>query len=102
MVNVKEFVSSKYLSAANDGKELNGNKYIIDTVFPEVINNEKKLCMRLKGVEKPFVFNQTNINILSTEFGEDSDSWVGKKVMIVVVNTTFKGEVKKGLQVNPA
>ena len=100
MVNVKKFVTQKYLNAKNDGKDVNGKHVVIDAAFPETINGDEKLCLRFKGIEKPMVLNQTNISILSAALGDNTDDWISKKVSLSVVKVSFNGELKDSLQVN--
>lgn len=100
MVNVKKFVSAKYLSAKNVG-EHKGKTFVIDSAFQDVINDDEKLCIRLSGIDTPMVLNQTNLTILIDAYGIDTDSWINNKVQINVVKVTFNGNLTDGLQLSP-
>lgn len=100
MVNVKKFVSNKYLSVKNLG-ENKGKTFVIDSAFAVDINEDEKLCIRLSGIDTPMVLNQTNLTILIDAYGIDTDSWVNNKVMINVVKVTFNGNLTDGLQLSP-
>jgi hypothetical protein len=99
MVKVKKYVTEKqYLSASNDADEIKDKKFVIDAVFPEVVNDVEKLCLRLKGITKKLILNQTNITILSASFGDDTDMWVSKPVTIRIVKVKFNGELVPSIQ----
>lgn len=100
MVNVKQFVSAKYLSAKNDS-ELKGKICTIDAAFPDTVNGEEKLIIRLSGIEKPLVLNQTNLSILIGEWGEDTDNWINHKVSIQIVKVQYNGSLVDGIQLLP-
>ena len=100
MVNVKKFVSAKYLSAKNIG-ENRGKTFVIDSAFSDVINEDEKLCIRLSGIDTPMVLNQTNLTILIDAYGVDTDSWINNKVMLNVVKVTFNGQLTDGIQLSP-
>lgn len=100
MVNVKKFVSAKYLSAKNLGDN-RGKICSIDAAFTDVINEEEKLIIRLGGIDSPMVLNQTNLSILIAEWGENTDDWINNKVSVNVVKVTYNGNLVDGLQLNP-
>lgn len=51
--------------------------------------------------EKPMVLNATNIQLMSKACGsDDSDDWIGKKVVVYVdENVSFGGELVGGLRI---
>lgn len=104
MVKATEFVTAKYMTAKQAG-DLNGKSYIIESAFREEIGQkgeeQDKLCIRLKGVEKPLPLNQTNLMVLMTAYGDDTDLWINKKITVRLVNVTFNNELVKGIQLEP-
>lgn len=100
MVNVKKFKTSKYL-AAKDASEYQGKKFSIDTAFPAMIQDTEKICVRLKGIENPVALNQTNLTLLSTAYGDDTENWINKNVTLVISNVLFNGEMKPSIQLQP-
>lgn len=97
-MKVGKYVTQKFLSARSD-KDVDGKIFIIDGVFPEIINGVEKLCLRLKGLEKPLVLNQTNISTLSMAFGDDTDHWMNQKISLVIVTVMFNGSPTEGIQI---
>ena len=100
MVNVKKFVTAKYLSAKNLGDN-RGKICTIDAAFTDVINEEEKILIRLNGIDNPMVLNQTNLSILIAEYGDNTDNWINNKVSVNVVKVTYNGNLVDGLQLSP-
>jgi hypothetical protein len=101
MVKAAAYVSAKYLSAKTAG-EYNNKTFVIDSAFNSEIgqqgSEQDKLCIRLKGIDKPLALNQTNLTILMVAYGDDTDSWINKKVILHIVSVPFNGQVVQGLQ----
>lgn len=100
MVKVTEFVNAKYLAAKTAG-EYNGKTLTIDSVFPEIINEDEKLCVRFNGVERPLALNQGNLTALMAAYGDDSDMWISHKVILHLVRVTFNGQQVPSIQIEP-
>lgn len=98
------FKTALYLSA-KDSLEFNNKGFIINAVFQAQIgsadNMQEKLCLRLNGIDKPIALNQTNLTILIDKYGDDTDLWVNKKVILHVVKVSFNGQIVDGLQLEP-
>jgi len=56
----------------------------------------KRIVFKIKtrNGEKSVAFNQTSINTLIDEFGDDSDKWVGNSVKIDVVKALVAGKMQ--------
>lgn len=100
MVKATEFVSAKYLAAKTAG-EYKGKTLVIDSAFSEQINEEEKLCIRFKNVDKPLALNQTNLSVLMAAFGDDTDDWINGKVVLNIVKVAFNGKLVDGIQLEP-
>ena len=57
------------------------------------------VVLTLKGFEKRLRCNATNARELSKRFGDEADKWVGQKIMLASVPTTFGTEQTKGIRV---
>lgn len=100
MVNASKFVTAKYLSAKTAG-EYNGKSLVIDSVFESDINEQTKLCLRLSGVDKVIVLNQTNLALLATAYGDNTDQWINHKVTLNLVHVSFNGSPTLSIQLSP-
>jgi hypothetical protein len=58
--------------------------------------------VRFKDIEKPLALNQTNLTILMAAYGDDSDTWVNKSVIIHLVTVPFNGQPVLSIQVEPS
>jgi hypothetical protein len=106
MVNANLFKTEKKFLSAKEDFKLDGEILTIDAVFKETITSpdgdtKESLCIRFKGIKKILSLNQTNLVLCMTQWGEDTDKWVNEKVKFTLVNQTFGGEIKKGIQINP-
>jgi hypothetical protein len=102
MVNAKKYQNEKrYINADYVKQTLLGKKLIIDAAFNEVVNDNDKLCIRFKDESKILALNQTNLTILMTEYGDDTDDWINHAVNLSVVQVTFNGKLTPGVQVTP-
>lgn len=105
MVKSSDIYTSKYLSAKIAG-QYNGKKFTIDSVHKEAVGMSEddmkdRLVMRLSGVDKPVVLNATNNAIISLAYGDETDEWVNKKVILRIVKVAFNGEMRDGIQFEP-
>jgi len=106
MVNAKLFKTEKKFLSAKENFKMDGEILVIDAVFKETITSSdgesrESLCIRFKDVKQILSLNQTNLMLCIIEFGEDTDTWINEKVKFLIVNQTFGGEIKKGIQINP-
>lgn len=62
-------------------------------------DNQQKWVLYFREDAKGMALNMTSIRVLEKAFGDDSDMWVGKKVMLYVdPNVSFGGRVVGGLR----
>lgn len=98
------FDQSKYLNAKSAGK-LNGTTLTIYDVVAEMVGQEKperKMIIQFEGQDKTLVCNNTNNAILTAAYGEETDNWRGKKVILHLITTNFKGQATLSIQLEPA
>jgi hypothetical protein len=94
MVKASAFnTPSKYLNA-DGAKGMDGLNFIIYDVKPELIEDESrpKLAVYFKGVEKPLILNKTNRDTLSTAWGDETDEWKGRSVMLLLIPDSYNGK----------
>jgi|SRR6185295_554951 len=62
-------------------------------------SSDTKWVLYFKEHAKGMVLNTTTIRVLEQAFGDDSDMWIGQKVMVYVdPNVSFQGRVVGGLR----
>ena len=64
---------------------------------------EQRWVLYFREMQKGMVLNVTTIRVLEGAYGDDSDGWIGKRVMIYVdPNVSFQGRVIGGLRLRCA
>lgn len=53
---------------------------------------QKKFLIETRNGEKRATFNQSTINVLVTELGNDTENWVGKKVKVLTKKDVIGGK----------
>ncbi len=100
MAKVSEMIVSKFL-AKSDFEE-DQVCTIKDVGVEEIAQGETKWVIRFREHVKGMVLNVTTIRVLEAAFGDDSDHWIGNKVMVYVdPNVSFQGRVVGGLRLRP-
>lgn len=74
-------------------------KVVISEVTTEAFDNGTKLALKFSGKERGMVLNVTNTRKLVKAFGPDSDSWIGKEVILYAEDVEFQGRIVEGLRV---
>lgn len=102
-MKVGDAYPSKYLAAADlDGRDIT---VTIDDVKLEDIgqgqNKEQKLVISMKGKDKQFVVNKTNAKTISKVLGsDDTDDWIGQRIIIGPREVEFQGDMIWSLRVS--
>ena len=98
-MKTSEMFPSKYLSAA----ELNGKPrvVVIDNVVIEELGQtkDKRPVLYLQGGVKPMVLNQTNMKMISSLHGDETDDWHGRQIVLFEAMVDFRGETKAAIRV---
>lgn len=65
-------------------------------------DGQQKWVLYFREEAKGMALNVTTIRVLEKAFGDDSDMWIGKRVMVYVdPNVSFGGRVVGGLRLRP-
>jgi hypothetical protein len=104
MRNWKEFYKNFPKSAKRlweIGEVKFGGKITEVDMMPVSKNGEESLCITLDYEDFVIHVNKTNAALIAARHGDDVDKWVGKKVLIEVIDTKFAGANVKGLKITP-
>lgn len=112
MPNLNAMFPSKYLKAddlkSTTGKGFREFSLTITGIKPEVLTSknddgsekkENKWVMYFKGAEKGMVVNKTNAQAISDYYGDDTDHWTGKKIILFVATVATPQGPKPGIRV---
>lgn len=82
----KYFDAAKFLKAEDFPK---GETQVTIEKFEEITTRlGLRPLLRLKGYDSPLGLNSTNLDALCDKFGEESDKWSNKKIIVYKVKTT--------------
>lgn len=99
-MNANDFETSNYLNAKSAGK-YNGQTLNIYEVTAATINDKRKMLIGFEGVDKQLVVNKTNRLAMQEGYGDDTDAWIGKSVLLSIVLTMFEGKRTPSIMITP-
>lgn len=102
-INMNEVLSSKWL--ANTDLPEQGIDLQMLNVTKESVGEmlEEKFALHFNAGYKPLLLNRTNIRIISSLFGPQTQSWIGKTVNVYNDPTvSYGGRITGGVRVRPA
>jgi hypothetical protein len=88
--------TSRFFKAEDIGP---GRTLTIKEVTFEKVGDGDKPCCHFKETTKALVLNKTNIDLLVTLHGEDTDEWVGQRVGLKLTPVEFQGRRVNGIRV---
>lgn len=105
-MNVKDLIVGKYLSA----KDMVGQRVLatLDVCQIEEFENkttgvtDTRPVVYFEDLDQVMVLNKTNLKVLAREFGEETERWKGRRVLVTThkVKTPAGAEVD-GLRIEP-
>jgi len=96
-MKLNEAFPSNYLKAADlQGREATVK---IRECKLETLGDEKKLITYFVGKEKGLVTNKTNANRIAHYYGEDTDAWIGKEIIIGTELVDFQGKTTEAIRI---
>ena len=75
--------------------DLNGKRHevIVDGVDLEDVDDDKQRpVVRFQGKKKGLILNRTNCASIESAFGDETDDWTGKTIILYPTTTLFKGK----------
>lgn len=98
MVKMSEAFPSKYLRAA-DLRGQEAHVTIRGCAMENLGDNESKPVLYFNESQKGLVVNKTNSNTMVRLYGDDTDAWTGKQLILFAMPVEMKGEMVEGLRV---
>lgn len=90
---------SEYLKAADLGGR--NVKVVIDRVEMRDVGDDHKPVLFFQGKEKGVVLNKTNANNIALAYGDDTDEWQGKEVLLFEAMVDFQGRSVAAIRIRP-
>lgn len=96
-MKVSDAFPSNYIKAS----DLNGKAAlaIMDRAEFEMIGDDRKLILYFKGKDKGLVTNKTNANTIAAIYGDDTDDWLGKEIVLFEAYVDFQGKTVPAIRV---
>ncbi len=96
-MKVSDAFPSNYLKATDftDGPAL----LIMDRTEFETIGDDRKMILFFQGKEKGLVCNKTNANTIAAIYGDDTDDWKGKEIVLFEAYVDFQGKSVPSIRV---
>lgn len=98
-MKVSQVFSGDYLKAA----DLGGHEptVVIATVEVKEFEDGNKLLISFQGKKKSLVANKTNSSRIAHLYGDDTDGWVGKEIILYTDLVDFQGKAIEAIRVRP-
>lgn len=74
---------------------------VIATAEMETLGNERKLVLTFQGKKKSMICNKTNAGRIAFLYGDDTDGWIGREIVLTSEFVEFQGKTVKGLRIKP-
>lgn len=100
-MKASDLYPSRYLSSADvlalGGSIVDHIEYVTTEEMQNENSKETKPVIFFRS-NKPMVMNRTNFDFLAERLGDDTDTWGGAKVQVIVEKVRFGNELKNGLR----
>lgn len=99
MPKIGEMFGSSFLKASDIGRARVG--VVIEDVTQEHLGEDDKWVLAFKGKDKKLVLNRTNASIIEEVLhSDDSDDWIGKKIVLYATKVDFQGKRVDAIRVS--
>ena len=88
---------SKFLKAA-DLQDQNVNVVISHCDMDDVGDTDKKPVLFFKGKDKGVVLNKTNSKVIAMSYGDDTEAWAGKPLILFPAMVEFRGDMVEAIR----
>lgn len=98
-MKLNDVFPSKYIKAA----DLQGGSPTVEISDAQIeqLGDDRKLVIYFKGKQKGLVCNRTNADAIAYLYGDDTDGWIGKKIMLTSQLVSFQGKTTPAIRVQP-
>lgn len=67
----------------------------------EKLGEDRKLVLKFQGKEKGLVTNKTNANRIAYLYGNDTDGWIGREIILYAELVDFQGKTVEAIRIRP-
>lgn len=98
MVNINSLVQSKFVKAA----DLGGRQHLATITgwhFETMDDKQQKLALTLLEWDRDLLLNKTNVNNIAAFLGPETDTWIGKQIVLVSAFVDFQGKTVEAIRI---
>ena len=89
-MKISDHYSSSYLKTEDFDKK--GKEFTMLSVQMEEVGGEEKPVLYFDGIEEGFPLNKTNAEDITDMYGDDTEDWDGKLIVIYRDKTMYNGK----------
>lgn len=98
-MKLNEAFPSNYLKSDDlQGRDIS---VVIAGAELEMVGSERKLVLSFQGKKKSMICNKTNSGRIAYLYGDETDDWVGKEIVLTSEFVEYQGKTVKGLRIKP-
>ncbi len=86
----ENYAGGNYMNAADVPSPFTAEIAAVD--METMRDDTEKLALTITGTDKLLLLNKTNAEELAEAYGDDTDSWIGKPVVVYTSRTLFQGK----------
>ena len=95
-----DIFKSAYLSASEVASPLTLTIHsVADVMVGHDEDRKLRAVMAFDEIDRKLIVNITNWNVLAEAFGEDSEDWIGNRIVLVSEPVLFKNKPARGIRV---
>ena len=100
-MRISEAYPSKYLKAADlDGQDRAVSiRACIQEELGQGSEMEVKPVLYFDGGQKGLVLNKTNAQAIAEDYGDDTEAWTGREIVLFIQKVTFQGKLTPAIRV---
>ncbi len=100
-MRISEAYPSKYLKAADlDGQDRTVSiRACVQEELGQGSEMEVKPVLYFDGGQKGLVLNKTNAQAIAEDYGDDTEAWAGREIVLFIQKVTFQGKLTPAIRV---
>ncbi len=100
-MRISEAYPSKYLKAADlAGQDRTVNiRACVQEELGQGAEMEVKPVLYFDGGQKGLVLNKTNAQAIADDYGDDTEAWTGREIVLFIQKVTFQGKLTPAIRV---
>jgi hypothetical protein len=94
-------LSEAFPSNILKSEDLQGREVAVVIASAEIepVGTERKLVLTFQGKKKSMICNKTNAGRIALMYGDDTEEWIGKEILLFADFVEFQGKSVKGLRI---